>query len=508
MAEFGRDLVRQTTATEHQPVSGERLRLRKLRLQEPSFWLVQLGVALVTVFHFLLELVGAHESLLGLYTGLHHFPVILYVIPVAYASLTYGIEGGLLTGLFSALLAIPNTIFWHRAEYAWVGEAGAMILVITLGVLVAVPVERERRERQRAEATSRRLAFLNGVTWSMTRSLQPRDSIGPLLDRLIEAVDLEAAAFVAADGESARSPLVGASSTDRGQHRVQEAIAADLPSADGDVGWRAGIASIPVAGKDDRFGSIVVAWPDGPSPSDEDVALLVAVARELGVALDNARLHDQEKLRLQRYVKEVTRAQEDERKRIARELHDDAAQPLVLLSRGLERLATDGRRPSDVAGRATELRGVTLDILKTIRSFSRDLRPTVLDDLGLAPALEWLLRGLAERSGVETEFRIEGKPRRLSPDTEVAVFRIAQEALRNVEKHARATKTSLVVTFASGHCFLRIADDGVGFDPVQLGQWTTLGINGMRERAELVGGRIAIDAKPTRGTVVTLDVEA
>jgi len=184
------------------------------------------------------------------------------------------------------------------------------------------------------------------------------------------------------------------------------------------------------------------------------------------------------------------------------------AQPLILLSRGLERLATDGRRSGDVADRAAELRGVTLEILKTIRSFSHDLRPTVLDDLGLAPALEWLPRDLAERSGLKTEFRIEGRPRRLASDTEVAVFRVAQEALRNVEKHARATKASLVVTFAPGHCRLCITDDGVGFDLTHLTQWTTLGINGMRERAELVGGQIAIDAQPTHGTVVTLDVEA
>ncbi|GMQ86006.1 MAG: hypothetical protein BMS9Abin07_1577 [Acidimicrobiia bacterium] len=498
----------QTIATAHQPVPGERFRLGRLRLQEPSFWLVQLGVAIATALHLVLELVGALDSEVGLHTGLHYFPVILYAVPVAYASLMYGIEGGLLTGLWSALLSIPNAIFLHQAEFAWVGEVGATILVIALGVLVALPVQRERRERQRAEETSRRLAFLNGVTGSMTRSLQSEDFIGLLLDRLIEAVDLEAAAFGAADGEGARSPVVATRSSTPGRQRVQEVMADDLPSADTDVSWRAGVASIPVTGTDTHFGTIVVAWPDDASPSDEDVALLVAIARELGVALENARLHDQEKLRLQRYVKEVTRAQEDERKRIARELHDAAAQPLVLLSRGLERIATDGRRPGEIADRAAELRGVTLEILKTIRSFSRDLRPTVLDDLGLAPALEWLPRDLAERSDLETEFRIEGKPRRLSPDTEVAVFRIAQEALRNVEKHARATRASLVVTFAPGHCRLCIADDGVGFDPRNMGRWTTLGINGMRERAELIGGQIAIDAEPTRGTVVTLDVEA
>ncbi|MFV1962009.1 MAG: histidine kinase [Acidimicrobiia bacterium] len=498
----------QASTTEHQPVAGERFRFRRLRLQEPSFWLVQLGVAIATAIHFLLEWTGVLESPIGLHTGLHYFPVILYAVPVAYASLRYGIEGGLFTGLLSALLNIPNAIFWHDAEFAWVGEVGATILVIALGVLVALPVQRERRERQRAEETSRRLAFLNSVTGSMTRSLRSKDFIGLLLDRLIEALDLEAAAFSAADGEGAASPMIGTRSSTVGRHRLQEVMGEDLPWADKDVRWRAGVISIPVTGRDMYFGAIVVAWSEGTSPSDEDVALLVAVTGELGVALDNARLHEQENLRLQRYVKEVTRAQEDERKRIARELHDSVAQPLILLSRGLERLATDGRRSGGVADRAAELRGVTLEILKTIRSFSHDLRPTVLDDLGLAPALEWLPRDLAERSGLETEFRIEGRPRRLSSDTEVAVFRVAQEALRNVEKHARATKASLVVTFAPGHCRLCITDGGVGFDPTHLGQWTTLGINGMRERAELVGGRIAIDAEPTHGTVVTLDVEA
>jgi two-component system sensor kinase len=88
------------------------------------------------------------------------------------------------------------------------------------------------------------------------------------------------------------------------------------------------------------------------------------------------------------------------------------------------------------------------------------------------------------------------------------VFRVAQEALRNVEKHAHASKASLVVTFDSDRCRLCVSDDGVGFDPARIGPWTALGIEGMRERAELVGGRMTIDAEPVRGTTVTLEVEA
>jgi signal transduction histidine kinase len=478
--------------------------LRKRRLRERTFWLVQLGVAAATAVHFLLEWADALESPFGLYTGLHHLPVLLYVVPVAYASLTYGVEGGLLTGLWSAVLSIPNVFLWHRADFAWVGEAGATVLVITLGVLVALPVEREHRERRRAEETSRRLAFLNDVTGSLTRSLAPEDFIGPLLDQLVEALGLEAAGFAATDGDHRLSPRSSA----RGMGRLADVLASELSSADVDVDWREGVGLFPVRRAESQFGTIGVIWPDELTPDHDDLALLVAVARELGVALDNARLHDQEKLRLQRYVKEVTRAQEDERKRIARELHDAAAQPLVLLARGLERFASDGPATDDVSDRAADLRQVTIEILETIRSFSRDLRPTVLDDLGLAPALEWLLGDLAERSGLATEFRVEGRPHRLSSDTEVAVFRVAQEALRNVEKHARATKASLVLTFAPDRCRLRITDDGVGFEPGRLRPWTAMGIEGMRERAELVGAKMTIDAEPGRGTTVTLEVDS
>lgn len=481
-------------------VDSGRLGLARKRLQERTFWMVQLGVAVATAVHFLLEWGDALESPFGLYTGLHHLPVLLYVAPVAYASLKYGVEGGLLTGLWSAVLSVPNILFWHRDEFAWLGEAGATLLVVTLGVLVALPVEREHRERRRAEETSRRLGFLNDITAKLTRSLVPTDSITSLLDQLADALALEAVAFRGVGGE----PWFNTGPPE--DQEVSSALAGTEEIPDVDVDWLGRVGIFPVRRAGFAYGAIAAAWPEGTTPDHDDVALLVAVARELGVAFDNARLHDREKIRLQRYVQEVTKAQEDERRRIARELHDAAAQPLVLLARGLEGLSSAGSEVPEVAARARELREVTLEILETVRSFSRHLRPTVLDDLGLAPALEWLLREMGERSGLVTEFRVEGRPQRLSADTEVAVFRVAQEALRNVEKHAQASKVSLLVSFQLDSCRLQVTDDGIGFILEDLDPWDAMGLEGMRERAELVGGRIEIHTSPAAGTTVEFEV--
>jgi signal transduction histidine kinase len=211
------------------------------------------------------------------------------------------------------------------------------------------------------------------------------------------------------------------------------------------------------------------------------------------------------------YVRQITKAEEDERKRIARELHDDTAQALIDLSRRLDNLATSREQLSETVVRRLEGFQELIDsILRGIRRFSRDLRPSVLDDLGLLPALEWLTANLMDEEGIKTELKVHGDRRRLPPEAELALFRIVQEALSNVRRHSQASRVVTVVEFGEGGVRITVDDNGQGFElPGRTGDLATtgrLGLIGMHERARLLDGTLTVRSEPGGGTIVTVDV--
>ena len=217
----------------------------------------------------------------------------------------------------------------------------------------------------------------------------------------------------------------------------------------------------------------------------------------------------QERLRF--YLQQVTRAQEEERRRIARELHDDTAQDLVILLRQVDKLtlAADNLSPQN-AELVEEMRKQAAKIMDGVHRFSQDLRPSVLDDLGLLPALEWLTSDLTNNLGIAVEMKVEGKVRRFSPETELVVFRIAQEALRNVGKHSGASRVSVTFKFGDDKAVLTVEDEGKGFElPERIDDLTVagkLGLAGMQERAQLIGGKLSLRSEPGKGTTLTLEV--
>ena len=215
------------------------------------------------------------------------------------------------------------------------------------------------------------------------------------------------------------------------------------------------------------------------------------------------------------YVSQVLKAQESERLRIARELHDDTAQALTGLSRRLDMLvdtlpSNDDQLPEEMSKRLEELREQSDRILEGVRRFSRDLRPPVLDDLGLLPALKWLATALEEQHGIAANIGVLGEQHRLPDDVELALFRIAQEALSNVRKHSGASAVELTVDFRGGEMTMVIADNGKGFElPRSTSDLTTsgkLGIIGMQERTRLLGGTLAVHSEPGEGTRIEVTV--
>jgi len=213
---------------------------------------------------------------------------------------------------------------------------------------------------------------------------------------------------------------------------------------------------------------------------------------------------------LRYYLQEITRAQEEERKRIARELHDEAAQLLGSLSRQLDNFIRKkhGFAPNEVFF-LKDLQAQLNRGVQGVHRFVQALRPSLLDDLGLIPALRSLAKGLQESDGIGTDLKVSGGERRFLPEVELLLFRIVQEALNNIRRHAQASEAQVVVEFAEDRTKVTISDNGRGFELSggvdNLPRSGKLGLAGMQERARLLGG--AIEVKSTLGKGTTLIVE-
>ncbi len=212
------------------------------------------------------------------------------------------------------------------------------------------------------------------------------------------------------------------------------------------------------------------------------------------------------------YIRQVLTAQEEERKRIARELHDDTRQSLLLISQRLDTLASDpdGHLSSDAREYLGGVRTVVLQTLAGLRQLTEDLRPRILDELGLAAALEWLGDDLGRQNETRVTVDVTGTPRPVAPEAELLLFRIAQEALSNVRKHAAATKVRIELAHQQDRVRLSVADDGKGFlvpaRVADLAAQGKLGILGMHERARLLNGTVAVHSSPGKGTVVVAEL--
>jgi two-component system sensor histidine kinase UhpB len=206
---------------------------------------------------------------------------------------------------------------------------------------------------------------------------------------------------------------------------------------------------------------------------------------------------------------QILHAQEQERKRIARELHDETSQVLtsLLISLALveEAVATEEARQ-----RVADTRALAHQTLRAVRNLSIDLRPSALDDLGLLPALRWYIKEYQQKCGIEVEFSATGLKERLPAEMETALYRIIQEALTNTAKHAHATKARVKVCGEEGAVHASIRDDGQGFDAqsVLRTPWQDrgLGLAGMQERAMLLDGSITIESQPGSGTTIEVTI--
>jgi signal transduction histidine kinase len=212
---------------------------------------------------------------------------------------------------------------------------------------------------------------------------------------------------------------------------------------------------------------------------------------------------------LRGYIGAITMGQEEERLRLAHELHDDTLQSLIALNQRVQlvQFAQDG---NPAAEGLPEIQSLTEQTIQNLRRLTRALRPIYLEDLGLVAALEMLARETQQMSGVEVKFTRAGAEVRLSSPVELALYRIGQEGLSNVVRHAQATQAALTISYAQDSMTLAISDNGLGFEvpesPAEFAPSGHFGLLGIHERTEMIGAKLEIQSRPEKGSQVTVTV--
>lgn len=276
--------------------------------------------------------------------------------------------------------------------------------------------------------------------------------------------------------------------------------------------------SVPLASRERVLGVLNVGCRASRQFTREELSLLESVGRQIALAVDNLRLWEEvrrkEGLR-RRLLSQVLAAQEAERKRIARELHDEAGQVLTALLVRLRALEEDPALVPALAPHVADLRQLAKRLFDDVHRLAVELRPDALDQLGLVGAVESAVRDFGARTRLRAEFETAGLDSTPLPgDVEIAVYRVVQEALSNVARHAEASRVAVALERRDGALVAIVEDDGRGFDPEAATRApasgpsgrSCLGLFGMQERMALVGGRLTIESAPGSGTTVLAEV--
>jgi PAS domain S-box-containing protein len=642
----------------------ERLSLSQVKgiLRRPGFWLLIALFVFITLPYY--EEALPHPAFIThLWSNLgldrHAFERILYLAPIIWAGFVFGFRAAFVVAIIAVICMLPRAIFMSQQPTDAVFET---IAVFVIGCVVAFSFGTLRKERERRI----HLVVLNEISTVLSESLELSQLLSSSIDSVKSVIKADAAFVFLLDrqaGELAIAAHQGVSDEfARSIGRIKpgegfngrvaqggEPLLIEDVSQDASITKLAvikeGIRSqliVPLKSKGNVVGTLCVAMRSRRQFRRDEVELLTAIGNQIGVAVENARLYEQEReatkqlrvseeryrelfenandaiwvhdmegnitaanaaserltgytleelrrtnklnvsgflmeesLKLAKeigrkllanepvpqpyeqhivrkdgtdailmvttnlvteggkpvafqhiardmteekqmrenlrfYLRQITRAQEEERKRIARELHDDTIQYLVVLARQLDELAIGGRGLSkEERARLEDLRHQTNSIMEGVRRLSHDLRPATLDRLGLLPALEWLASSIENISGIAVKVKAQGTERRLPAEVELVLFRIAQEALSNVRRHSQATSAEVMVEFEDKKARITIKDNGRGFDlPETMGDLVKagrLGLAGMQERIELLNGSLKLESEPGKGTSVIVE---
>lgn len=390
-------------------------------------------------------------------------------------------------------------------------------------------LEAERRARGVAEE-------LREATIELTRSLDREVVLVTLLDRLRQLVPFDHASVLLLeetsrlsvraifdDGRVVPVPAGQRAKFEAADHPVVQSIldtgtAVLIPDlrthAAGSVPTgqlRAGSwMGVPLFARGNVAGLVSMATAD--AFSEEQVRLAEAMSSQASVAVENAVLFAQMQAstaRMQALSRRLVEAQESERRSIARELHDEAGQSLTSLRIGLRLLEREIAQGAEITDRVSELVRTTDAVIDGLHRLAADLRPASLDHLGLDGALRQYSREAAAKYGLEMHFKARGfNGERLPAVVETALYRVVQEAVTNVVRHAGAHRVDILVEHRGERVLVMIEDDGAGFDPLRVERTDHFGLLGMQERAEALGGTLTVESSPGAGTTIVVEVSS
>ena len=449
---------------------GARLRLP---VRAGRFWVVQAGVLFVA---FLDEVVADILRVQLPFEIPRSTITSLLLVPVIYAALNFGVRGAVGTALWATALMFPDWLFIAgvTTANAWI-EIGNLAVLNAVAFIVGQRVECEGRARVRAEKALR----ASEVAETRYRALFDEQHAPVIVTNAFGAVTEANAAATSLLGSGAHGRLLW--------DLVHTTVSAIL---DGSV------PRLPVGGR--VFVPTARTLEVG---SGERLIQIVLV----DVTEEEYRTREQ-----QAYAAHLVAVQEDERRRLAQDLHDDPMQTLIYLVRMLEQLTEDPTLPPDLAVLVRRDGELATEVVNTLRTVIHGLRPPVLDDFGAVAALRQLVDEVRTRHGISVRMQVSGDPVRLSAQRELTVYRVAQEALSNVVRHAQATNTRVDIHFGED-VVLTVTDDGCGV-PASCSTSSALGgrlgLLGMRERVNLIGGSLDVHARMPHGTVVRATIRS
>jgi signal transduction histidine kinase len=426
----------------------------------------------------------------------------LYYLAILWLALA-GTRNDLILGLVVLLLieVVPYVVV-GPPEYpveSWRPIVIRLAVATIFGFTIQKLLEETRDRALEATRWSQRLESLNEVGNALATETELQPLLNLVAARLRELVGAHVVAVLLPAGTTQfRFAAVAGEGT---EGFLEERVPRD-PDADMEARLSARTSIwVPLVVRDRAIG--VIAAHDkvagaGNAFSDDDLRLAETFASRAAVAVDLSERVARDA------IQRVVAAQENERRRLARELHDETGQTLTSVSLGLKSVE---QRITDTATReaVAELGRQVAQTMQDVRRIALELRPKVLDDYGLVSALERLTSTFSSQTGIQVDLEAQLGADRLPSEIETALYRIVQEGLTNVAKHADPTRASVFVTPKNGSVLLVLEDDGSGFDPEKTRDGG-LGIEGMRERVELLEGRMTIESSEDAGTTLVVEV--
>jgi len=399
-------------------------------------------------------------------------------------------------------------------------------------------VTKEKRLEQQIMETNQNLLALNAIASTVSQSMDLDTVLNTALDKVLELIKGNTGGILLLDNETQTLSYgayrgfseefvegvaglklgegIAGKVAQRGEPIYVDDILKD-PRLTRSVVIKEGLrafASMPLQSKNRVLGVMNIASHTAGPFSRQDIQLLTSIANQIAVAIENAELYSEvrrkEEMRGE-LLRQIISTQEEERKRIARGLHDETSQALTGLAVNLQ-VVIDAL-PLDTDEVKVKLRGIQSLAINTLDEIHRviyELRPSLLDDLGLVAAVNWHAENYMEAAGVKVHLETAGVDRRLSVEIETALFRIIQEAATNIVRHAGADSASMALEFKEDSVAIRIKDNGKGFDLDQImrskDKGLGLGLLSMKERVEFLGGKLSIQSRPGFGTQIAAEI--